>query len=659
MYLGRAKRDRESGQVVVLFALLLPVILAIGSIVVSGGNWYVLKRHLQTQVDAAALAAGPAFTGCFVEPATANVQIAQDALAYAGDLARDPTTFNLQLQQAGDQRIVLNSSEYWWPGPPPDPTDGSGLDNTLGLPCDVRFLDVKATDLDAPLLFRWIPLFPDLKSRARIEVRKVTGARGILPVGVPEVDPRYVGVLFVNEDAADANSAIVARSLLDDVDETTLPPGDPLQSMGVWRKDSISPVNLGGNESFSVIIVASRNPSFSLSGNLSAICAQSDTKCYGGNGQADGISFIHVYSGAGAGTAATPIIRDVTLAGGCPEDYSAPYFNEVGGCPIGINATIDFGTGTTDPRLPVAQGGVCAEVDANPGGPMTWSGGVWTGAFTPSLESGQNPIRLEWETDTNGGCNGAVTDRGDFPEVAKPFIADESPLNSGPVRYLTVEHTAGGLANSVGGGSGLNLRVTVGLFPPLRDTPILTAPPIALRFGFGPSQTQALDCGDGSGPNGWRGKMVEGCTPYSINERNGVCTTPYPNPLAPDCIDSQNGNFNNMGIRDAFASPCTPNNWNGVTLPPPHDKRWISLFIVDEVAYTQPGKKTYPIRRFGGFYVTAGDGMGCPGDNPSTVRRTELWGHFVTYVTPRFGAIPDDELCQFGVGALCAPVLVE
>ena len=152
--------------------------------------------------------------------------------------------------------------------------------------------------------------------------------------------------------------------------------------------------------------------------------------------------------------------------------------------------------------------------------------------------------------------------------------------------------------------------------------------------------------------------MVEGCDAYQINQRNGSCATPYPVP--PDCIDSENGNFNNKGVEDAFASPCTPNNWNGVTLPPPSDKRWISLFIVDEVAFTQPGKKTYPVRRFGGFYVTAGDGMGCPGDNPSSgVRRTELWGHFVTYVTPRFDAIPGVEQCQFGIGALCAPILVE
>ena len=69
--LSRGGPRREAGQVIVLFALLLPVILTIGSIVVSAGNWYVLKRHLQTQADMAALAGGQDFLGCGQDPAVA------------------------------------------------------------------------------------------------------------------------------------------------------------------------------------------------------------------------------------------------------------------------------------------------------------------------------------------------------------------------------------------------------------------------------------------------------------------------------------------------------------------------------------------------------------------------------------------------------------
>ena len=78
----------ERGQVVVLFALLLPVLLALGSIVLDVGNWYVHKKHLQTHVDAGALAPAPKFVGCsfqFGDPAAANHAIREIALEYAGD----------------------------------------------------------------------------------------------------------------------------------------------------------------------------------------------------------------------------------------------------------------------------------------------------------------------------------------------------------------------------------------------------------------------------------------------------------------------------------------------------------------------------------------------------------------------------------------------
>ena len=71
---------------------MIPVLFGLGAIVLDIGNWYVHKRHLQTQVDAAVLAAGPAFVGCFHAPAAANQAIAQTALEYAGDTLRDGTT---------------------------------------------------------------------------------------------------------------------------------------------------------------------------------------------------------------------------------------------------------------------------------------------------------------------------------------------------------------------------------------------------------------------------------------------------------------------------------------------------------------------------------------------------------------------------------------
>ena len=65
MNLVSMRDARERGQVVVFFALLLPVIFGLGSVVLSVGQWYVHKKHLQTLADAAAFAAvGLEFTRC-------------------------------------------------------------------------------------------------------------------------------------------------------------------------------------------------------------------------------------------------------------------------------------------------------------------------------------------------------------------------------------------------------------------------------------------------------------------------------------------------------------------------------------------------------------------------------------------------------------------
>ena len=132
--------NRETGQVVVLFGLLLPVLFAIGAIVLDVGNWYVHKRHLQTQVDAAVLASAPSFGGCFQNATVANTSVANAALAYAGDTLRDPTTTNRQLAEPNDVRVALNADRYWRQSDGiSSPTTGYGLDfganNPAKLPC--------------------------------------------------------------------------------------------------------------------------------------------------------------------------------------------------------------------------------------------------------------------------------------------------------------------------------------------------------------------------------------------------------------------------------------------------------------------------------------------------------------------------------------------
>jgi hypothetical protein len=658
--------------------------MPMASIVLDVGNWWVLKRHLQTQVDAAALAGGPAFTGCFQNPALATAAVAQHALQYAGDPTRDASTHNLLMEDEDDVHAVLNGSRYWSENDPtddsldwtdPSPAAGTPVPGAVpGTPCYTKFLDVKATDHDAPSLWGFLPFYPDPKTRARVRVSQIQSTDGLRPLGVPEVDPEQVAVLIVNEDADPTSpDSVRGKAFLDP--QSISPSG--LESMSVWSKDFVSPVAINAGENFGVIIVESRSPnSISLNGTLSQICNQNpaQTFCYGGDTLSSGVSFIHAYTTAGSGSASAPLIRDVTLGGGCPDAASRPYFNltaedENGTpCAFQIFAKLDFGTGATNPALPAAQGGVCADVSASKAGALTWSGGVWSGGFTLDPESGgaANEIDLSWSTDTNGGCNGANTASGDFNKVAKPYVADEA---SGPLQYVNVELSSGGLANSMGKESAASLDVTVGFLKPLRDGP-LTDPPIELRVWDAPSQTQALDCGSGVGQNGWNDAMVNGCAgPYQVYDEAKHVSKCGPPPNAvpaadpPDCITSQNGNYQQNTVTNHLR-PCgdNPNRWDGMNIPPASDRRWMPLFILDQMAFRQSGKKTYPIRRFGMFYVTAVSGLNCPADVPSTVpsgRRT-MYGHFISYVTPGFGeTIHSDEPCSFQDGSLCVSNLVE
>ena len=75
---GRCRVRDERGQIVVLFALLIPVLLALAAIVIDVGNMYVHKKNLQTLVDAGAFAGATKFVGCsfqFGDPVAANAAI--------------------------------------------------------------------------------------------------------------------------------------------------------------------------------------------------------------------------------------------------------------------------------------------------------------------------------------------------------------------------------------------------------------------------------------------------------------------------------------------------------------------------------------------------------------------------------------------------------
>ena len=256
----------QRGQVLVLFALLLPVLMVLGSIVLAAGNWFVHKRHLQTQVDAAVLATGGDFVGCFLNTPGTNTLIKQSALKYAGDTQRDSATKNLQVQEPDDVRVVLNSSTYWGSAQAGlDPATGYTLDWTMdgdaslpgiqsSQPCDARMIDAKATDDKLPLIWRWIPLVPSAKANARVEIHELPGLSGFLPWAVPEAAPRTVAALFVDQNAATNQGVPIEVALLTGPTDPSVTTPINGENVALWSGGSS--VNI--SDATGVVILSSR-----------------------------------------------------------------------------------------------------------------------------------------------------------------------------------------------------------------------------------------------------------------------------------------------------------------------------------------------------------------------------------------------------------------
>jgi hypothetical protein len=719
----QSHRGNERGQAMVIFAIILPLILAFGSFVITIGNWWVHKRHLQTQVDAAALATAPDFVGCFFAPDAANQAIATQAVAYAGDTRRDPATVNLQVQQPDDVFAVLNSSSYWAQSNGTDPnlpTPGYGLDYSMppvdsqgnpttdSKPCSIKALDVKATDDEAPTLWGWLPFVASPKAHAKVEIRRLRSTSGMLPLAVPEVDPQAVAAIFVDEEDGSVLSAL-------ELNPATCPAG-PYKC---WALDF--PSVLINTDNIGVVVLLSRgDPDPDLGGTLTDMCTQDPgfVICHAGDGNQDGLSFIHGYSTSSSGVdLQNPRVRDVDLidvtcaAGG---DLSSPYFLFYGECTVNIQAIIDFGTTlapdpTTFPN--------CVHVTSNPGGTMTFAGdtpdgALFTGSFTLAEFSGRNVVDIDWESrnPARNNCNQRVS--GTFPRVAAPYVAND---DSGPVQYLTVENLSApfGLANSTPQSSTARpIRVTVGLQPPLEALGQATDPPILLRLGSNPgSQTQALDCDDSNlaGPSGNHSNFVaeftDGClTTYEINyddwsvppdgtlEWADIDCSEYPygnqppplqiNDPLPNCIAIQTGvaagQFK-QAIENRFASPCSDNNWPDQSATPQevedffdtydftNDKRYVTLVVADFTAFQSQGSsEPRPLKVFAGFYYTGSGPVFCQGDDPHPLgvtgqrARFDMWGHFVNIVEFSGQGTPSDDLCNFGADpSVCIAVLVE
>jgi hypothetical protein len=366
---GRCGPDGERGQIVVLFALLIMVVLMIGSLVVDVGNWYVHARHLQTKVDAAAFAGGSAWG--FPCGADLDARIEAEARAYFGPHSAANGTLltgghNPQVGGVGGDRVYLamNQSDWW-----DDAFAGTDFSNPAGALCASQILDVKATEDDAPFLWGVIPFLPDIKRKARVEIQEPAGLTGLLPIAVRLPQPRAAAAVFYDESSGSILDVKYFREVCTPgVVECILdaPPG-----LGQWTTEpapsesgaSLATINVAPQTG--VAIATSFRPACGsatppaeapcledsgwLGQPVDSFCRQARgaVKCYDADGNGltqtvrSGLHFIRGYGSADTGTG-PPQIRSASLESastGC-----GSYFNSsTSSCSARLRVTLDLG----------------------------------------------------------------------------------------------------------------------------------------------------------------------------------------------------------------------------------------------------------------------------------------------------------------------------
>ena len=638
--LGRLHRD-ESGSVLLFVVGFLPIGFALAAFVIDVGNGAEHRRHLQLQADAGALAAAQEFNGCFLDETAANTAIEDVAIEYAGG------THNPQIGADTPQARVqtrVNATSYTTPS------------FSDGAPCDTGFVDVKLLEEDSPPVFGFVG-HHDFQAHARVKIFKLESSNRLLPVAVPDPDPKVAEVRFI--------------------DETT---GAPLASTPLTKNGNENGLMIWDNSSApgSVPITAEHvGVQIALGGDTSTTCGQPTVSCYDA-GSSHGLVHIRGWTAGGTAAPKAPIARSVALLpGSCPDPY---FTNADVSCTVGADATVDFGAS------PVALGATVAATVAGQSYPLTFDSGTGTWSTAASIpvppDAGPLDVGLHWQITKNAdgtNCNGGQC-RGDIDAVHRHFSA--TPDRSGPIGLAQVSE-AGVMSNTFQRCSALlttcnhSLVVKIGLLGGL-ELSTAGGPPVRLRIIGGGSQNQSLDC-DPDVPN-LRDELANGCAPgYTAHKDDDPpCpSTPgelwaRPNPPAWDCVAVQTGNATNQiaaGLNERIlGSPtpdsCThPNQWPDWE---PGESRIVFVIVTPFGTFGGAGSTTVPVVRFAAFYVTGWTGQGSGFDNPCLgngdempTNPAEIVGRFIQYVdTPNNGGA-GEATCDFSAIDPCTAVMVE
>jgi Flp pilus assembly protein TadG len=441
----RLKAAEERGAILVITTVVMLSLLVFAAYAIDASIWFVHHRHLQTEADAAALAAAQNFQfGCSAtdEAAIANVVHQYDGSAptplaptYNPQVSVTPTTASTTTTPVAGHVLYsgLNQPNYL-------PTQSGPGDSLTTHPCTDNVIDVKMTEQGLPSFLPFASA-GDINAQAQVGFQVAASTTGGVPFVEPIPTPTSVAVEFVNENTGAVLPTPGAVSL-------STPPLTDSNHGITWTStlpiDYADPGNGGStNDTFPVGMRVAVNPS---GGAASFPCTAPET-CYDASNTPNlGVVFTRVWSNSGApgSPIANPVapqagnvwLQPCTVSGGGCSTACAPglansnFFSSSSAATEQLCANMTFGGGLTcsQASLTLKAGGTSVAMTcpngANGTADATWSSApISVPALVPATQQGNNVIpamnngvmnlTLSWSTASGClpvGASGGGTD---------------------------------------------------------------------------------------------------------------------------------------------------------------------------------------------------------------------------------------------------------
>jgi hypothetical protein len=661
----------ERGAVLALTAIILTVVLLIAAYVIDEGIWFVHRQHLQTEADAAALAAAHDFQYPCSPGGTMDQRITGDVHSYDGTTAGGYNPQVLALggipQQASptlgpsnpllsaysntdhDLFSVVNRPNFFNQSVPND-TGVSGTANSDGSPCSDAAIDVKLSETNLPSVFPFgNPAY--VNAQARVSIEKLTASGGAEPFvePMPSAPPSAITATLVDE--SNNNTAIAGPVTL------STSAGNPWTFTGLLPSvtfPTLTPGDTGASHAIGL-----------------QLCYQGGA-CYESGGGAQGVTYTRVWATAPSNsTTAPPQVNDITVQ---PAPNGAPACPNPSGTSNGTNFTSTPGNCTmvvqaTNVTIPTVNGATCKDLSltltVGTGAPQAVpcpvgnntavSGQTWVSSpVTVAENGGQMPVTINWKltsgaipTGASGGTGGSCSNSNPCTGTlgaqrinSGAFTStDTNSSNSGSITAVALTDQNGKQIMSVQSGTpdnNVKISVSVLSFQPATS---FSSPLIAMSFA-GNQANAAISCnGNGNGSPAFFQSIVTGCsTVYQTQPTPGSCPSPPAYSSPPSCAGENPGNgkldsdlgpamncringsgqVGNGGKCNPQPSGCVnPNHWTAGTDPSnlqtisqvlsQNDPRLIFLPITNNSALIN-GSANVPIISFATFYVTGWSG---------------------------------------------------